>query len=47
MTNWVDEGFDEGVLRMFGHVEGMEEDSFAKGFYVGECAGSCSGEEMD
>ena len=30
---------DEGVLRWFGHVEGMENDRIAKRVYVGESAG--------
>ena len=38
----VDERIDKGVLRWFGHVERMENDSFAKRVYVGECAGSRS-----
>ena len=42
VTKWVDERIDEGVLRCFGHVEGMENDRFALRVYIGECAGSCS-----
>ena len=39
----VDERIDEGVHRWFGHVDKMENDSIAKGVYVGECAASRSG----
>ena len=38
----MDEKIDEGVLRCFGHVEGMENDRIARRVYVGECAGSHS-----
>ena len=38
----VDKRIDEGVLRLFGHVERMENDRIAKRGYVEECAGSCS-----
>ena len=38
MTKGVDEKIDEGVLRWFGHMERMENDSIAKR----ECAGSRS-----
>ena len=33
---------DEGVLRLFGHVERMERDRIAKRVYVGECTSSFS-----
>ena len=35
----VNKRIDEGVLRWFGQVERMENDSIAKREYVGECAG--------
>ena len=37
----VDERIDEGALRLFGHVERMENRN-AKRVYVEDCAGSCS-----
>ena len=40
MTKRVGEKIDEGVLRWFGHVEGMEKDRIAKRAYVAECAGT-------
>ena len=43
MTKVVDEKIDEGVLRWFGHVEGMENDRIIKSVYLGKCAGSRSG----
>ena len=42
MMKCADEKIDDGVLRWFGHVERMENDMIAKGFYVGECADSRS-----
>ena len=43
---WSEEGLDErnneGALRLFGHVEGMENDSIAKRICIGEYAGSRS-----
>ena len=42
MRKGLDERIDEGVLRWFGHVEGMERDMIAKRVYVGECASSRS-----
>ena len=42
LTKVGDEKIDEGVLRWFGHVEGMENDRIAKRIYEGECAGSRS-----
>ena len=42
MTEGVDERIDEGVLRLFGHVERMENVWIAKRVYVGESAGSHS-----
>ena len=35
MTKGVNERIDEGVLRWFGHVERMEDDSIANRVYVG------------
>ena len=42
MTKGVDERIDEGVLRLFSYVEGMENDGIAKRFYAEECNGSRS-----
>ena len=42
MTKGVNKKSDEGILRHFGHVEGMENDKIATRVYVGECAGSRS-----
>ena len=42
ITKGVDERIDEGVLRWSGRVERMENDTTAKRFYVGECAGNRS-----
>ena len=42
VTEAVDEGMYEGVLRWFGHVERMESDWAAKRVYVGDYAGICS-----
>ena len=42
VTKGIDKRADEGVLWWFGHVERMENDSFVKRVYVGECAGSRS-----
>ena len=42
MTKGVDERLDEGVLRLFSHVERMENDRTAKRVYIEECAGSRS-----
>ena len=36
------ERIDEGVLRLFSHVERMERDRIDKNVYVGECAVSYS-----
>ena len=36
------ERINEGVIRLFGHAERVEDDRFAKIVYVGECAGSRS-----
>ena len=36
VTKGVDEKIDEGVLRLLGHVERMENDRIAKRVYVGE-----------
>ena len=36
------EGFYEGVLRWFGHVERMEKDRTAKRIYIRKCTGSHS-----
>ena len=41
VTMGVDERIDEGVLRSYGHVEGMENDRTAKRVYVRVCASSC------
>ena len=38
----IDEWIDGGVLRWFGHVEGMEGDGIAERVYVGERAGGRS-----
>ena len=38
----LDERIDEDVLRLFGHVGGMEKDRIANRVYVGDCAGSRS-----
>ena len=40
MTKGVDERIGKVILRLFSHVERMENDRFAKKLYVGECAGS-------
>ena len=37
MKKGLDERINEGVLRWFGHMEGMERDMIAKRVYVGEC----------
>ena len=42
MTKGVDKRVDEGVLRLFGHVERMRNNWIAKKVYAGECAGSRS-----
>ena len=42
VTNGIDERFDEGVPRWFGHVERVEKERIVKRVYVGECAGSRS-----
>ena len=42
VTKGVDEKIDEGVLRWFGDVERIENDSTSKKVYVGEYAGSRS-----
>ena len=39
-TKVVDERIDEGVLRWFGHLERMENDTIAKRVYAGKCTGS-------
>ena len=36
----VHERIDESVLRWFGHIERMGDDSIAKRIYTGECTGS-------
>ena len=38
----VTKGVDEGILRLFGHVERMESDRNTKRVYEGKCAGSRS-----
>ena len=38
----LDETFDEGILRWFGHVERKERNRIAKRVYVGECVDSLS-----
>ena len=40
VTKVEEERIDEGVLRWLGYVERMENNSIAKGVYVGEFAGS-------
>ena len=42
VTKGVDERIDEGVLRWFGQLEGMENNKIAKRVYEGEGAGSRS-----
>ena len=37
VTKGVDERIDEGVLRLFGHVERMKNDRIPNRAYVGEC----------
>ena len=37
VTKRVDERIDEGILRWFGHVEGMENDRIVKRVSVGVC----------
>ena len=38
----MDERIDEGAFWLFGHLEKMDKDRFAKRVYVGKCAGSGS-----
>ena len=38
----VDERIDEGVFRLFGHVEKMERDRITKRVFVGDCTGTRS-----
>ena len=42
MKKGLDERINEGVLRLFGHVERMEKNKTAKRVFVGECGGSRS-----
>ena len=42
MRKGLNERIDEGVLRWFGHVKGMERDRVPKRVYVGECPDSHS-----
>ena len=42
VTNGVDERIDEGVLRLYGHVDKMENNRIAKRVYVGEYADNYS-----
>ena len=39
VTKGVDERIDEGIPRLLGNVDRMENDRFAKRVCVGECAG--------
>ena len=41
-TECTDERIDEGMLRLFSHVERMENDRIAKRVYVGDCVGNHS-----
>ena len=42
MKKGLHERIDEGMLRWFAHVEGMERGMIVKRVYVGECTGSRS-----
>ena len=42
VTKEVDEGINESILRLFGHVERIENYRIAKRVHVGECACSLS-----
>ena len=37
VTKRIDERIEEGDFQWFGHVDRMENDKFAKRFYVGVC----------
>ena len=43
----VPKGFDENVVRWFGHIERMENDRIAKRVYVGESVCRSTEEEVD
>ena len=48
LTNGVGECIDESVLRWFGHIQRMGNDSITKRVYMGECMGRrWSAEEVD
>ena len=48
LTNGVGECVDESVLRWFGHIQRMGNDSITKRVYMGECMGRrWSAEEVD